>query len=171
MPIIDAFLAELDHEAATTRRVLERMPEGRGDWKPHERSMSLGRLCGHIAELPGWGRVVLTDDEFDLATAQARGWEPFVASDRAGLLERYDQAVAALREAGSLGVSDERLRQPWTLRQGDQVVFSSPRAAALRGFVFSHSIHHRGQLSVYLRLLDVPVPSIYGPSADEEPVR
>lgn len=170
MPIIDAFLAELDHEAATTRRVLERMPEGRADWKPHERSMTLGRLCGHLAELPGWGRTVLADDEFDLATARERGYEPYVASDRAELLERYDQAVAALREAAR-GTSDERIREPWTLRHGDQVVLSSPRAAALRGFVFSHSIHHRGQLSVYLRLLDVPVPSIYGPSADEEPAR
>lgn len=170
MPIIDAFLAELDHEAATTRRVLERMPEGRGDWKPHERSMTLGRLCGHIAELPSWGRVVLSENAFDVAGAQARGFEAFVAEDRAGLLERFDAGVASLREAAQ-GYPDERMRDPWTLSQGDQVIFSSPRVAALRGFVFSHGIHHRGQLSVYLRLLGVPVPSIYGPSADEEPVR
>jgi len=170
MPIIDAFLAELDHEAATTRRVLERMPEGKSDWKPHERSMSLGRLCGHIAELPGWGAVVLTSDAFDVAGPEARGFGPFVADDRAGLLTRHDRSVATLREAAG-GVTDERLREPWTLSQGDRVIFTSPRAAALRGFVFSHSIHHRGQLSVYLRLLGVPVPSIYGPSADEEPVR
>ena len=170
MPMIDAFLAEYDHEAATTRRVLERMPEDKVDWRPHERSMTLGRLCGHIAEMPVWGRVVLGEDGFDVATSGERGYESFVAHDRDSLLERFDGAVAALREAAR-GYPDERMRDSWTLANGGQVVFSSPRGAALRGFVFSHLIHHRGQLSVYLRLLDVPVPSIYGPSADEEPVR
>lgn len=167
MPKIDTFLAELDYEAATTRRVLERMPEEEVDWRPHERSMTLGRLCGHIAEMPVWGRVVLAEDGFDVATAGERGYETFVARDRAELLERFDDGIEAMRQAAQ-GYPDERMRDTWTLSNGDQVIFSSPRAAALRGFVFSHLIHHRGQLSVYLRLLGVPVPSIYGPSADEE---
>lgn len=170
MPIIDVFLAELDHEAATTRRLLQRMPEDEVDWRPHERSMTLGRLCGHIAELPVWGRVVLVEDGFDVATSGERGYETFVARDRAGLLERFDDAVAAMRKSAQ-GYPDERMRDTWTLANGEQVIFSTPRAAALRGFVFSHLVHHRGQLSVYLRLLGVPVPSIYGPSADEQPVR
>ena len=170
MPMIDAYLAELDHEAATTRRLLERMPEGKGDWKPHEKSMTLGRLCGHIAEMPGWGVTILRDELFDMATAAERGFEAFVARDRAGLLERFDREVGQLREAAR-GVSDERLQGAWTLRVGGEDVFTAPRAVALRSWVLNHVVHHRGQLSVYLRLLDVPLPSIYGPSADEQPAR
>lgn len=168
MPIIDAYLAELDHESATTRRVLDRVPDGRWDWKPHERSMTLGRLAGHVAEILGWGSEVLTSDEFDFATAAERGWVALSASDRRQLLDRFDREVARFREAAQ-GVTDEHMRGPWTLRSGDQVVFTLPRAAALRSFVFNHTVHHRGQLSVYLRLAGVPVPSIYGPSADEAP--
>lgn len=168
MPMIDAHVAELDHEAATTRRLLERMPEGKGDWKPHEKSMTLGRLCGHIAEMPGWGVTILRDEMFDMATAAEQGFEAFVAGERAGLLERFDREVAQLRDAAR-GVSDERLQDPWTLRAGGEDVFTAPRAVALRTWVLNHVVHHRGQLAVYLRLLDVPVPSIYGPSADEQP--
>ncbi|HEX2163373.1 MAG TPA: DinB family protein [Thermoanaerobaculia bacterium] len=169
MPIIDAFLAELDHEAATTRRVLDRVPDGRFDWHPHERSMTIGRLAGHIAEIFGWGSTVLTSDEFDVATAAQKGWVAFSASDRAGLLDRFDRELAGFRQAAAAGVSDEHLRTPWSLRNGEHVAFTLPRAAALRTFIFNHMIHHRGQLSVYLRLAGVPVPSIYGPSADEAP--
>lgn len=167
MPMIDAYLAELDHEAATTRRLLERMPEDRTDWKPHEKSMTLGRLCGHIAEMSTWGVTILQDDGFDLATARERGYEALVAADRDSLLTRYDRGVAAL-VAAARGIDDERMKGTWTLSHGDQVVFSAPRAVALRSWVLNHVVHHRGQLAVYLRLLDVPVPSIYGPSADEE---
>lgn len=167
MPMIDAYRAELNHEAATTRRLLERMPEDRVDWKPHEKSMTLGRLCGHVAELTDWGVTILEDDGFDLATARERGFEAFVAADREGLLDRYDRGVAAL-VAAAQGVDDARMMGTWTLSHGDQTVFSAPRTVALRSWVLNHVVHHRGQLAVYLRLLDVPVPSIYGPSADEE---
>lgn len=167
MPIIDAYLAELDHEAATTRRVLDRFPDGTGDWRPHPRSMTLGRLAGHVAEMPTWGTVVLTTDELDFATAGEKGYQAFAATGRDEVVEHFDREVARLREAAR-GVDDERMRQPWTLRNGDETIFTLPRVASLRTFVFSHLIHHRGQLSVYLRLLEVPVPSIYGPSADEE---
>lgn len=168
MPIIDAYLAEVDHESATTRRVLDRVPDGRWDWKPHERSMTLGRLAGHLAEILAWGTEVLTTDEFDFATAAERGHVAFSADDHQQLLDRHDREVARFREAAQ-GVTDDRLRDPWTLRNGDHVVFTLPRVAALRSFVFNHAVHHRGQLSVYLRLAGVPVPSIYGPSADEAP--
>jgi uncharacterized damage-inducible protein DinB len=167
MPIIDAYVAELEHESATTRRLLERMPEDRTDWKPHEKSMTLGRLCGHIAEMTTWGVLILEEDEFDLATSGERGYESFFATDRDGLLARHDRGVAAL-VAAARGIDDERMRGTWTLSHGGQVLFSAPRAVALRSWVLNHVVHHRGQLAVYLRLLDVPVPSIYGPSADEE---
>lgn len=167
MPMIDAYLAELDHEAATTRRLLERMPDDRVEWKPHAKSMTLGRLCGHIAEMPIWGVVILQEEEFDIATAGERGYESFTATDRDGLLERYDREVAAL-VAAAQGVDDAHLKGSWTLSNGGETLFTSPRAVALRSWVLNHVVHHRGQLAVYLRLLDVPVPSIYGPSADEE---
>jgi uncharacterized damage-inducible protein DinB len=168
MPMIDAYVAELDHEAATTRRLLERMPAGRADWKPHERSMTLGRLCGHIAELPIWGTVILRDDAFDMATAAERGYPPpYVAADRGDLLARFDRELGEMLSAAR-GVGDERLAEPWSLARGDETLFTLPRAVALRRWVLNHLVHHRGQLSVYLRLLDVPLPSIYGPSADEE---
>lgn len=167
MPMIDAYIAELDHEAATTRRLLERMPDDRVEWKPHEKSMTLGRLCGHIAEMPTWGVVILQEEEFDIATSGERGYESFTASDREGLLARYDREVAAL-VAAAQGVDDARMKGSWTLSNGAETLFTAPRAVALRSWVLNHVVHHRGQLAVYLRLLDVPVPSIYGPSADEE---
>lgn len=167
MPMIDAYIAELDHEAGTTRRLLERMPEDRVEWKPHEKSMTLGRLCGHITEMPSWGVLILQEDGFDLATSGERGYESFVAGDRDALLARYDREVAAL-VAAAQGVDDRRMEGSWTLSNGDRTLFTAPRAVALRSWVLNHVVHHRGQLAVYLRLLDVPVPSIYGPSADEE---
>lgn len=166
MPMIDTYLAELDHEAATTRRLLERMPDDRVEWRPHEKSMTLGRLCGHITEMPTWGQVILQEEEFDVATAGERGYEAFVATDRDGLLVRYDRELAALTAAAQ-GVDDERMRESWTLSDGGRMLFTAPRAVALRSWVLNHSVHHRGQLSVYLRLLGVALPSIYGPSADE----
>lgn len=166
MPRIDSFLAELEHEAALTRRLLERVPEERLEFKPHERSMTLGRLAGHVAEMPLWGTMTLTTDELDLAART--DLESFTARDRAGLLARFDREVEAFREAAR-GRDDDELRAAWRLRQGDRVFFEMPRAAVLRTWVLNHLVHHRGQLTVYLRLLDVPLPAIYGPSADEEP--
>jgi len=164
MPMIDVFLAELDHEAATTRRLLERVPFDDPAWKPHEKSMTLGRLAGHVAELPRWGQVVLAMDVLDLASDH--GMVALDATSRDELLDAFDGNLAAYRDAAQ-GVSNEHLRGHWKLAQGDKVMLDLPRAAALRSFVMSHLIHHRGQLSVYLRLRDVPLPSIYGPTADD----
>lgn len=164
MPMIDSLLAELDNEAAITRRVLERVPDEKLSWKPHEKSMTLGRIAGHLAELPRWGGTILRDDLYDLAAHD--GEQGAVAGGREDALASFDESVAAFKE-GAAGVADEKLFQNWQLRRGETVVVDLPRIAAVRGFVLNHMIHHRGQLSVYLRLLDVPVPSIYGPSADE----
>lgn len=162
-PIKQAAYADLDGELATTRRVLERVPEEKFDWKPHEKSMSLGQLASHVARLLQWGIATAQSDELDLAAgppnlAQATG--------SADLLRIFDENVVAFNQAMQ-GVDDAALARDWVMRRGEKEMIRRPRAAILRGFVLSHIIHHRGQLSVYLRLLDVPVPSIYGPTADE----
>jgi len=162
MPIVDGLLPEFDHEMTTTRRVLERAPEGQFDWKPHTKSFSLGALAAHVASLPGWGVDTLTKTEYDISAEQP----PAAPASTTELLTTFDENVAATRSA-LVGKTDEELLVMWTLMQGDKALFSMPRVGVLRSFVRSHLIHHRGQLSVYLRLLDVPVPSIYGPSADE----
>lgn len=162
MSISQTLLPELDHEMATTRRVLERVPLAeKGDWKPHEKSMSLSRLANHVAELPGWLTVTMTSDSLDLAGYSA----PSLATNEA-LLASFDALVADGR-AALAAASDEDFFGSWALRMGDQEFFKIPRVAVLRTWVFNHIIHHRGQLTVYLRELGVPVPSIYGPSADE----
>jgi uncharacterized damage-inducible protein DinB len=165
MSLCEPLAAELRQEAATTRRLLERVPEESFGWKPHEKSMALGRLAGHIAELPTLIAPALTQDELDFA---AGNYQPFNPTSVAELLERFDRNVADA--AGLLsGQTDERMQEPWRLRSGEQVLFELPRAAVVRTMALNHIVHHRGQLSVYLRLLDVPLPSIYGPSADEGP--
>ena len=162
MPIVDEFLPQLDHEMSRTRRVVERAPEDRFDWKPHPKSFSLGALASHVANLPAWGVDVLTKTEYDVTAAQP----PTAPASKAALLTTFDDNVAATRSALA-GKTDEELQVMWSLTRGGTAIFSMPRVSVLRSFVLSHMIHHRGQLSVYLRLLDVPVPSIYGPSADE----
>lgn len=163
MPMIDAILAELDYEAATTRRLLERVPEDKWDWKPHEKSFTLKELTQHMAEMPGWMKAVAGQDDLDLGGEQPPRAE---IRTRDELLALYDENVAAFREAAPQA-TDDAMRKPWRLRTGDKVHFEVPRAGAIRTFILNHLIHHRGQLSVYLRLLDVPIPSIYGPSADD----
>lgn len=165
MAITDALLPEYDHEMATTRRLLDRVPEGDFGWKPHERSMALGELAGHIANLLMWCSTILDAPSFDLATLGDRRAEP--PASRRALLEDFDGKVAAVR-ASLAKRTDAELLAPWTLKHGDHEVFTLPRVSAIRSFVMSHSIHHRGQLSVYLRLRNVPVPPIYGPTADEQ---
>ncbi len=155
-------VAEFDHEIGTTRRLLERVPESRLGWKPHDKSMSLGGLATHLANLPNWGDRILQDNSFDLGVGPPHVSE---CASRAEVLTRFDEASRRTRSA--LDKTDVELLARWTLRRGDQEVFSMPKAAAFRTFVVNHIIHHRGQLSVYLRLNDVPVPAIYGPSADE----
>ena len=163
MGISEAILAELKHEAATTRKMLERAPEDKFDWKPHEKSMTLGRLAGHVAELPGMISAVLMQDELDFAT---RAYGPFVPKTTSELLDTLDTKVAQALELLA-DQSDDNLKKSWRLRSGDKIFFELPRAAVLRSMALNHMIHHRGQLSVYLRLLDVPLPSVYGPTADE----
>ena len=163
MNIIDVMVAELQHENQLTRTLLERVPEDKLSWQPHEKSMSLAVLAGHITEVPAWVTPILSTDEmaFDPET-----YEPFVPATTAELVGALDANVAAAVEAMA-GQSNEHIMQTWRFRIGDKVVFEMPRVAVLRGMVLNHLVHHRGQMTVYLRLQDVPLPSIYGPSADE----
>lgn len=163
MPLADALLPELDHEAAVTRRLLERVPEDRADWKPHVKAFSLAQLASHLATLLQWGAVTLERQELDLEGTDA----PAPLTSRAALLTAFDERAAAFR-AALAGRTDAELMANWTLKQQGKVLFSMPRVTVLRSFVLNHLIHHRGQLSVYLRQLDVSLPSIYGPSADEK---
>jgi uncharacterized damage-inducible protein DinB len=166
MSIAETLLPEYDHELATTRRVLERVPETEFAWKPHAKSMTLGQLAGHVANLPWWLSMTLAAPFYDLNAndAPARLDGP-VSKD--ALLKEFDDKVKNAR-ASLAKASDAEMMAPWTLKAGDQEIFTIPRVAAVRSFVMNHLIHHRGQLSVYLRLKDVPVPSIYGPTADEQ---
>ena len=162
MGIKDALLAEYDHEMGTTRRLLERIPDDRLTWKPHEKSMALGGLATHLANLPTWSGTILSDASFDLATAPPNR-APL--GSRAEILALFDASTGRARAL--MDRSDGEYMASWSLKRGGQDMFTLPRIAAFRSFVLSHTIHHRGQLSVYLRLNDVPVPPIYGPSADE----
>ncbi len=165
MNISAPFLQELAMEAATTRRVLERVPESSLGWRPHAKSMSLGQLALHIATLPQQLSDFVAGDELDFSAAS---FTPPAAASRQALLEAFEASVAhAQRYLESL--SDARAMDTWTLKNGDATLFSAPRVGVIRSFLFNHWYHHRGQLVVYLRLLDVPVPSVYGPTADENP--
>jgi uncharacterized damage-inducible protein DinB len=163
MPIKDAFIAELKHESALTKKMLERVPIDKKDWSPHDRSMTLGRLATHVAQIPHWISDILNYPDFDFAT---RPYLANTANTAGELIEIFDQylnaAISDLEKA-----SDELMNQNWTVRRGEQVFNVLVKKVAIRGWGFSHLIHHRGQLSVYLRLLEVPVPGMYGPSADE----
>jgi uncharacterized damage-inducible protein DinB len=162
MKISDALLPEFDHEMANTRKVLERIPEDKFGWKPHAKSFVMGKLAAHVATLPSWVNLALTRDSFDLA-------EPFTMpepSTQKELLAVFDTCVANAR-AAIANEAEEIFFKPWSLTRGETVFFTIPKIAVLRGFVMNHSIHHRAQLSVYLRLNDLPVPGLYGPSADE----
>ena len=168
MSLSEALLPEFDQEMASTRKTLERVPEDKFDWKPHEKSTPLGALATHLAQLPSWAGRSLNQDEFDLAPPGKGPFRIEPAKSRDELLTAFDQHVAEAR-AVIAGASDEFFMKPWSLLQGGKTIFTIPRAAVLRTFVISHIIHHRAQLGVYLRLNDVPVPSVYGPSADESP--
>lgn len=162
MSLNKSLIAEMTQEAATTRKVLERVPSEKLSWKPHEKSMSLGRLATHVAELPKWTATTVHQDSLDLSGP----YNPNTLESTAEIVELFEKNLAEALEALA-GVSDETLRQPWTLTVGERTVFTLPKAAVLRTMVFNHVVHHRGQLSVYLRLNGVPVPAMYGPSADE----
>lgn len=164
MAIKDALLPEFDNEVAVTRKVLERVPLADGGWKPHEKSFSIADLAGHIANIPFWTPMTIGADSFNLEGDH--GPQRSAPASTAELLAEFDKNAKAAREAIA-SADDATLMRPWSLKKGEHVVFTLPKAAVLRSFVFNHLVHHRGQLSVYLRLRDVPVPSIYGPSADE----
>jgi uncharacterized damage-inducible protein DinB len=165
MAIKDGLLPEFDHEMATTRRLLERAPEGQLGWKPHDKSMTLAELSGHISNIPYWCSLILQRPEFDLASPEGTQRPP-APSTVAEVLAAFDSKVGAARTALA-AAGDGEMLAPWTLKHGGNEIFTMPRAGALRSFVMNHIIHHRGQLSVYLRLQNVPLPSIYGPTADE----
>ena len=165
MSLVDALLPEFDHEIASTRRLLDRLPEQQLAWKPHAKSMALGALAEHLGQLGVWGELTLTQSAVDLeTTARPPGYQPMTV--KADILAHFDARMAAAR-AALVGRTDAELMAPWTLRRGAQEFFTLPKASCWRTFVMNHLIHHRGQLTVYLRELDVPLPSIYGPSADE----
>jgi uncharacterized damage-inducible protein DinB len=163
MAITDALLPEFDHEMTVTRKVLERVADDQLGWKPHERSMTLGRLATHVAEIPQWGHTILSEPEFNMTESS---YQPKTAASVAELMEMFDGLVKTIRPMLA-GKSDAELMGMWTFKQNGNVMFSMPRAAAWRSWVMNHLIHHRGQLSVYLRLTGSKVPGIYGPSADE----
>lgn len=167
MSIAETLLPEFDHEMATTRKCLERMPEDKAAWKPHAKSFDLGRLCLHVAELAGWAKMALTTTELDFDPPAGPKREPTRYESKAQMLKVFEEGSAASR-AAIAAASDADFGANWTLKAGDHVFFTMPRATVVRSIVLNHLIHHRGQLSVYLRQLDVPVPAIYGPSADEQ---
>lgn len=164
MALNAALIAELKQEASNTRKMLERIPAEKYGFKPHNKSMSMMVLAGHVAEIPSYANAILEATELDFAKLN---YTPPAFQDNQSLLASFDKlmgrALTSLQET-----NDDKLMQPWTLRDGDRIYFTLPKMVALRNLVFNHLIHHRGQLSVYLRLNDIPVPGMYGPSADEK---
>ena len=166
MSISASLLPEFDLEMANTRKALERVPEDKLDWKPHEKSMSMGGLATHLANLPIWTVFTVNQDSLDLEPPGGESFRVEEKRSRREILEDFDKNVTAARDAVA-GASDEELLKPWSLLKGGVTLMTLPKIVVLRSFVMNHVIHHRGQFTVYLRLNDVPVPSIYGPSADE----
>ena len=163
MSIGQSMLGELDYELANTRRTLERIPENRLEWKPDPKSMSLGALAGHITEMVGWGTMILTTDHLDMNPGDHK---PLVATSAHQLTSLLDENTAKLRSTLA-ATSDDDMMKNWALKIGGNTLFDMPRVACIRSMIMNHLIHHRAQLGVYLRLNDIPVPAIYGPSADE----
>jgi len=162
MPLRDALIPEYEMEMKNTRKMLERVPMEKADWKPHEKSMTLGRLAAHVAETPIWMTRAIIDDEIDFAS----GFENNNPATKEELMKLFDESAAKAMEELKK-VSDESFLRTWVMRRGDSVYATMPKVIVARNFAMNHLYHHRGQLSVYLRLLDVPVPGMYGPSADE----
>jgi len=167
MTIGQSMLGEFDQEMQNTRKTLERVPDDKWNWKPHEKSGTIGWLAGHVATLPGWATMTINTTEFDYAPASGKSdYQPPKTGNRSELLAAFDKESSAAR-AALASVSDQDLLKTWKLLAGGQEIFAMPRIAVLRGVVMNHLIHHRAQLTMYFRLLNIPVPGLYGPSADE----
>ena len=164
MPLINSLLPEFDREMGITRRTLERVPDGEFDWKPHPTSVTLGRLAEHLTEMPMWATRTLEHSELEASTQRPPDYQP--PATRAAVLAQFDASYRSARQQ-LVNKTDAELAAPWTLKNGGKEVFTAPKAMVMRNFVLNHMIHHRAQLTVYFRMLGVPVPSIYGPSGDE----
>jgi uncharacterized damage-inducible protein DinB len=165
MSISATVLPEFDREMATTRTLLERVPETRAQWTPHVKSRTLGELASHIGNIPRLGLITMESDELDISPVSGVGGAAARFESTAALVRAFDENVQRARAAIE-SASDSDMMEPWSLRRAGKTVWTLPRAAVLRSFILSHMIHHRGQLSVYLRLNDIPLPPVYGPSAD-----
>ncbi|HUK14981.1 MAG TPA: DinB family protein [Bryobacteraceae bacterium] len=166
MKISDALLPEFDQEMANTRKTLDRVPEDKFAWRPHPKSFTMISLASHISNMVGWTVDTIAKDSFDIAPPGAPPYKEEPAGSKKELMDRFDKGVTAAR-AAIAGASDQHLMASWSLLSGGQTIFTMPRIACVRTMIMNHTIHHRAQLGVYLRLNDIPVPSIYGPSADE----
>jgi len=166
MTIGQSMLPEFDQEMQNTRKTLERIPDEKWNWKPHEKSGTLGWLAGHVGTVPEWITMTINTQELDYAPVNGPAYEPPKISNRQEVLAAFDKGAAEAR-AALAGVSDQDIMKNWKLLAGGQEVFTLPRIACIRGMCLNHLIHHRGQLTVYFRLIGVPVPGLYGPSADE----
>ncbi len=166
MTISETLLPEFDHEISLTRKTLDRIPDDKFAWAPHEKSMKLGSLAIHLAEIPSWVGPTLSQDSLDVAPAEGPRYKPPELNTRAEVVAHFDKNVAAAR-AALAGASDDTMQGDWSLLAGGKTLFTMPRISVIRNLVLNHTIHHRAQMGVYLRLNDLPVPSIYGPSADE----
>jgi uncharacterized damage-inducible protein DinB len=167
MAFKDTILPEFDMEMDSTRRTLDRVPDEHFSWKPHEKSGTLGWMASHVATLPQWAKMTMEQDSLDLAPSSGPSYVAPKPANRKELLEVFDKSRAEAR-AALAAADDTAYAKPWALLMGGTELFKEPRAAVLRRMVFNHLIHHRGQLTMYLRLLNVPVPALYGPSADEQ---
>jgi uncharacterized damage-inducible protein DinB len=167
MALNAALLPEFDQEMAKTRKSLERVPDDKFDWKPHTKSMTVRKLALHVAQFPSWVTETLEKTSLDVAPAGAPAFKPPEVNSHKELLEIFDRDLAKARQ-NLQAASDAQLMETWTLLAGGKTIFALPRIAVLRSMVMNHMIHHRAQLGVYLRLNDIPVPALYGPSADEQ---
>lgn len=166
MAMRDVLLPEFENEMSNTRKVLERVPEDKLDWRPHPKSGTMGWLAAHVASMGQWAKITMETDELDIMPKEGGRTPPAPPTTRKELMESFEKHSEESRQAIK-GASDEDLMKPWKLLKGGTTVMTLPKGAVLRGFVMNHMIHHRGQLTMYLRLNDVPLPALYGPSADE----
>ena len=166
MSIVQGFLREVDMEVATTRKVLERVPEHKLDYLPHEKSMTMGRLASHVAEVMSWAPAIVGQDSLDIAPVDGEPYSPPEHDSLEGILNALEASADAARSALEKA-DDSTMMDLWSLKRAGETIFTAPRVGVIRSMIFNHLIHHRAQLGVYLRLNDVPVPSTYGPTADE----